>query len=578
MKKIFGILLLLGLVFFGALIYGARNIDSIISDYKPQILDLAKNAVGGDIVLGEVETSIFPETAITISKVGVNGSSLVPNTSVDLISLKLSLISLLKGNLNIHEIALARPKLEIPASKPQSENIPAKTNNQNTKSNSITNSSAQNSSPLNIPIGLNLQSFSITDAEISIPASNLKVSEVHLNTQASFENSLAALENLRIKGKINSENFDVNSGKISFDVSKGSASINKLVSNLSGIITEINTELDSKNLSGNGTLNINANNLNGLYAILKSMNPSFIEPPTVVTNLNVPISFKINNANAEISSDSIKTLLNDIPVEVKFNCAVNKNSFKLFKLELNGFDGPLFAKLNFGLSDKKFNSEYNTKAFSTEKAARAFVGDKLPVKIYGNLDSLDGSTEGKADENLMKSINGNTSFQLSKGGLKGINILGPILDALQNIPVIGSGLRSKMTKEVMDVASSPDTQFDSLTGSVSFKSGLANLNNITLKSALLNVSSNGTFDLSTASMNVSATAVLNPPLVNNLVLAGKDFEKIKNPDGTITIPVIIKKDSSGMQILPDIEKLSKSIAGKVLKDQAKKAIGKLFGF
>jgi hypothetical protein len=577
MKKIIIILTIIGLLFFGGLIFAAKNIDRIIATAKPTIESGLTSAIGGTLSIGDIKTSVFPETAVRINTIKVENSSLVPNITVDSVALKVSFSSLLKGDLNVHELTVSKPKIDLSSHKPEQSKSDSKKVDSKTSTNPDKNSGQKNDSSLtDLPITFNLHRLSIEGGTILNGTQNTIVSDLDVNTGAKFESGIASIDRLKITARVSSNPISVEMSNGSFNPASGQIKTTGLAVDVAGARVNLDSDFNKQTFISQTNLNISANTLSNFFNLLTSIKPDFSAPPVEISKINFPIIIKSEGLNFTAQSSESKLSLSNSEVVSSFDINATTSDIITKKFDASAFGGTITCPFEFNIPDSSIKAPLQIKSINIEPALNA-VAPQLPVKLFGTIVDLHGTIGGSFKSNIIASSNGNLQFLINNGGIRGINIVGKIIDALATIPVIGDALKTKLAPSVLAVASSEDTTFTTLTGSTNISKGVANLSNVQLDSELFKATSSGNFNLNDKSMMFNVTANLKPELVKNLIAAGKDFEKVTNPDGTITVPLIIKSDSNGMQVIPDLDKLAKGAVGKVLKEQAGKALQKVFG-
>ena len=218
--------------------------------------------------------------------------------------------------------------------------------------------------------------------------------------------------------------------------------------------------------------------------------------------------------------------------------------------------------------------EIEIKNIAIEPAMKGLVPN-LPATLFGTVTQIKGGISAKLS-NPVQSALGDFAFQISDGGIKGINIIGEVLKKLLTIPIIGDSLSATMNPSVKNIINATDTTFSSLAGSVSIKDSTLLISSAKLLSEAYDIDLSGTYALS-GDTKISSTLTLKPALAALLVASAKDLEKALNPDKSLSIPVKIEGSLPHIIITPDIEKIMKSTAGAAIKDAAVKALEKGLG-
>lgn len=136
--------------------------------------------------------------------------------------------------------------------------------------------------------------------------------------------------------------------------------------------------------------------------------------------------------------------------------------------------------------------------------------------------TLDLTMQGNTVTALKKALAGNASVSLKDGALKGINLAKSLRDFKTKI-----GLQKN---EAQSANQTEKTDFSELSGSFKISNGVANNNDLALKSPFLRAGGNGTIDIG----NNRIDYLLKPTLVNTATgQSGKELAQVKD----LTVPV-----------------------------------------
>ncbi|HUA34198.1 MAG TPA: AsmA family protein [Candidatus Binataceae bacterium] len=118
-KAITIVFILLGLVFigvFGVLLYAYFNLNSIIADNQGRVLAAVSNALGRDVQAGAIKASLGWGVSAEVSDLKVADDPAIsqqPFIQADTVSAKLNLMPLLSRHLDITEVVLEKPVINV---------------------------------------------------------------------------------------------------------------------------------------------------------------------------------------------------------------------------------------------------------------------------------------------------------------------------------------------------------------------------------------------------------------------------------------------------------------------------------
>ncbi|MEZ4753972.1 MAG: AsmA family protein [Bdellovibrionota bacterium] len=295
MKKVLIISILALILIVGCIFsYLAINSDSILASFKPQLEKLASEKLESKVALGKLSLSVFPETSIKIDKLTMTqpGSE---KLSLNNITLDVSLLPLLSKKLQINEFKLDKPIIKIISTGQETYIAGLKPSKKNKASKATKNELVEADSTSDLPLDLNLKSFSINDATLElIDKTQGKVKQItNINLDSSLD--ISPVNN---SAKLHSDaNFKIQNETLrsEFDLTTSSKLIDIPVIELDGFGGKINGKatIGLKGVKA-VTANVNALELNAAKAF-DSLNPEkagMIEGILNTFNLNLEGSAK----------------------------------------------------------------------------------------------------------------------------------------------------------------------------------------------------------------------------------------------------------------------------------------------
>ena len=111
MKKLLialGVLLLLCIIGLGIAAYSA---ESLVKKYKPDLEQIASDALKAPVALGDIGVSVFPSAKVAVSQLTIGKTASAPGLQLKDLLLRVNLFALLGGSLQISELSLDSPSI-----------------------------------------------------------------------------------------------------------------------------------------------------------------------------------------------------------------------------------------------------------------------------------------------------------------------------------------------------------------------------------------------------------------------------------------------------------------------------------
>lgn len=189
------------------------------------------------------------------------------------------------------------------------------------------------------------------------------------------------------------------------------------------------------------------------------------------------------------------------------------------------------------------------KLTTTAIEAYPFLRDAAKFeRIEGGLDfSLDMTTSGKSEAELVQALNGATKFAFNNGAIRGINIA-------KSMRALTSGALSGW-----NTAPTEKTDFSAFTASFNVQNGIASNSDLTLVGPLVRVTGEGSVDLPAQTLKYR----VNPKIVASLEGQGGAQDL-----AGFAVPVIIDGNWAKPRIYPDIKGFLEDPAAGLAKLQS----------
>ncbi len=634
MKKIILVVLVLVFLAGGALLWVTLNAGKIANQYKADLERVASQALDARVTFGELDAALFPETRIVADKVSVQPKDeSTSGISFDNFTLRVELLALLGGKLDISQISLFKPTLKFinSASGIYLEGLPAPKSKKKQKAKTPPKQS-QSADATNLPaskvevpagISLNLRTLEVRSARIiyADQVNNAEYSVENLNffSSINLESNKINLNDLTIDAKNASAkqqniplNLSVRGNKLTYDLSSQLLDLSGLTFGAFGNDLEVSGKLNAGDMSGEFKLNSPGLNLTHYAALspivpaLQTLNLRGLVTPKLNLNISGANSF---TAQGQILLSDIGLNAGPVPVSnfggvIDLNADQNKQMLRASKLKLSlgsnqsslsfeavnskqkaglselvfeGFGGS--AKLSGALQHTDampFDARLDVAGLQLEPMVNLVMPDS-PATLTGRLESFAANIEGSLSApDLMKALLGKFSITLKDGELKGSNIAGKTLLAITDLPFLSDNLYSRVPAEQREQLKSENTAIESLTGNFSIANGFMSTSNLNLLSTIFQLDSKGSIGFDT-SIKFDSKIIYSELFSQAMISTTKELKALTDSKGRMVFPINLKGKGSSITVLPDMEEILKLLATNTLKEEAGNLLEGLLG-
>lgn len=529
------------------------NANSLLALVKGKLESLASSALGIKVEFGEMKVQLFPDTHFKIKalKVGEGG-----DVSLKDIELHTRLLPLLKKQIEIDELTVDSPSLTFVKNE---EGVSLKGLPKKKKAGSAHEASAAPHDRTSEKTAVKEEGRSVFFALKGVYVNGARITFVDEQSGSTYVFS---------KGRINSR-MNMSGDELNVPEVEASAEFQeKFPVEISS--RDVVYNLASGHYSAKGTLK-----LEDFEADLKAYS---------LTSLNGSIEFDANEQRQRVETKGLKALLNKTPLTIDAAADIKDGGAEFGDVTLKMFSGETAARGNIGFAQPRpFQFLLNTKGLNAGQLLAMFAPQ---ASLYGTIKDFHFNGKGEAGGDIKNNVTGAGAFEVIDGGLRGVNILGTVLGAVNNLPIMQGSLLSNLPPDQQRAANSPDTAFSDLRADLTAGGGWLQVRNGSLQSDLFRLVADGRISFD-ADLDLRASIILSPELSKNLAERVKQIEKILAPDRSLTIPLKISGKGKKVVIIPDMEGLARLGAEKALQEQAgklldkalgKKGLGKLFGF
>ena len=625
-KKIIITLSVILLLVVGGFIFLAMNLNTLAAKFKPELEKIASDAVKMPVSFGTFNASVFPNTKISIDelKVGPDASSFKLNN----LALHVKLSALLSRKLEITKLSVDSPEVTViktkdgieiaglpkPAAAEEKASLKLPVEE---KEKSAAGKEKSESAP-SAPIGVKLQSIAINDARLIlkgfVAGKDLAVSKINFGSSVDLAGSDINISRLSLSALIfEALPLAISSENIKFNLAGGDLSVPDLKIKINQDVISISSEANINKLSSE----VRVTSAQGvdIGRLIKSL-PDFLPPAAAelnllgkvkpdiklkaagndmnfdgviglsdfsavsgnfkVSELGGDIKFGGNALTQNISIEAIKLALNGQPVSIGLQSSVSMPRVDISNLAVDAFSGTVTTKGNIILEDSPvFTLNKDISNINIEEALQALNPDQ-PAMLGGTLEKVSANVKGRLDENLTKNLNGSLYFSLVNGTLKGVNIGGDVLKAVNNIPFISGSLYEQVGETNKRYFSGENTEIQSCRGNFVIANGSVTTRDLKLVSPAYNLDADGRIGMD-ASLDLNATISFAPDISEAIVQRVKELNNALDAGRRLNIPLTLKGQAPKIVVLPNTKKLLELGAKAAIRDKAGQLLEKKTG-
>lgn len=269
--------------------------------------------------------------------------------------------------------------------------------------------------------------------------------------------------------------------------------------------------------------------------------------------------------------------LNDAPLQFDLRGKFSPQLVELTQARLRAFGGTAVISAT-GELNKSISSSVTLKNIDLPSML-AVLKPELAKNLTGSLAefSADMTTNFSSAE---ATLSGDGAFLVSKGGIKGVNLVAPAVRALERaVPVAskGSGGEGNMLSPAEQAAlDSTDTTFDLLKGAFTASDHSILLTSCSLTNALVDLTAKGSISAKTY-LNLQSSLLLSPRLSAMLAARNSTLKKVFNENKRIEVPILVRGVPSELTVVPDVRKIAEHALKAELADKVDRALGKALG-
>lgn len=244
-------------------------------------------------------------------------------------------------------------------------------------------------------------------------------------------------------------------------------------------------------------------------------------------------------------------------------------------LKLDAYGGSLSARGEVKLAAMpEFEVTADTQDLDLEQALRAQkakAADTVRGRLTGKL-SLSGRGSGFAQ--IKPSLNGQGRVVVSGGRLIGVNVAAQALRKISGIPQLGTLVSPALMERHPELFKNPDTDLKSASLSLRLEGARISSRDINVESTDYTITGEGWFDMD-RNIDLAAQLMLSREFSGELRAEKKNVVYLMNPQGQVTIPLVIRGALPKPSVLPDVQSLIQRAAAHAVEKQGEQLLERL---
>ncbi len=619
MKKLLIALAVIALIVIGVLTWAVMNANSLAEKYRPELEKIASKALDTPVKLGKLEASLFPSPAIHAAQFSVGADEKNAGLTLKNLALALKLMPLLGGSLTIQELSLVEPEITLRKDSDgiQIVGLPKKQPQQSRVEKPSETTPPATSDAAAVPGGLavSLERLKIADARIvfedSITSKRYSVDKATLESKVVLKGSLIEVPELTLTALLmNKIPLKATGQSISFDSKSGKAALPKFEAVLLGNTIDLsgNYEVLSKNgsitlgtktglalaslsaleefvpkisefgLSGSVIPTIQATLLENSYSAngkIDLANISAKAGAILVSSLTGSLMVSADPQQQKTSSNNIALKIGPEAVAADLEVAHANSIVRLSKFFVKAFAGDVTVQSNLAIDSKKFDAIVDISSLNLERAMKALKPDS-GLSVSGTLSQCKVDLRGTLGASLLSALSGKGNIALKDGTLKGVNLAGSVLRAVNGLPFLTGDLLASVPAKERSAIESPDTVIRSLSANFTIGESTLQTPNLVLESDLFGLDADGNVGFD-SELDLHATMRFSQEFSKRMVERNKNVAVLLDGQGRLIIPLTLQGKPPKILFYPNMKKLAETGAKQALEKSAGKLLEKALG-
>jgi hypothetical protein len=624
-KLLIGFLLLVLLV-GGVFTYLIMNAGSIAKSYKPEMEQMASDALGSTVKLGDFSVKLFPNASIVIDSVTITDPARSEeNLTLENLFLSIELMPLLSKKVSITEMGLENADITFYmeedgiflAGLPRAEagdSTSSKPSGATTETAEPSTSAASE----DIPITVDLKSFRLKNMSIlvkdMIADTEYTLTDLDVDASLRFEDNTALLDTLKGDARA-MDAFDIafNSTGASYDIPTGTINLGTMAMDSMGSEIAMAGSLNPNDPEQHITISSNDVDLEKLepffgvfapdaneYGLKGTIKPDLtfaltptgfnadgtidvsgvtagIENLVTIAELGGSITVDADEKLQVAKAEGMNATLNDSPIGIGFNSEITEKDGKVSPATMTAFDGTATTTVGLDFTDEAlpFNANLTIEKMQVDQLVPAFAPD-MPFSVTGTLETVKSNVTGVLDETMMASIKGDMSMRMSDGLIKEVNLGSQVLGSVKDIPFVSGALLSIVPAEMQAFIEKDHTVLESVSGSFALADEIMTTDDLQIVSDFFALDATGTIGFDT-NLNLESVISFNKDFSAKMVEETKELSTLLDDQGRLSFPVKVSGIAPDLTVVPNVQDLLKGAAKNAVKEEATKAVTDALG-
>lgn len=580
MKKFLLITLSIVIIIVSLCLVLAYKANSIVTHFKPTIENQLSQIINDKVSIEQISLSIFPTTILKLDQVQIGETKRI-SSNLSGIELKLDLIKLLKGSLELSNLTLNSPTITVVKSEGSYKISGLSNSAKKPATKSPDQAKIKPQTKNEKPIKINLEDLSINNATINLQDQNKDlrnlVNNLNLRSKLKISTNQITLEQIKLDAEIEKTADLRATGNCSLINSQPELNLNLFLSKFNpNYLLETLSIANPTQIKETTDIELDlSGKLSQLQALikLKESSQKILINNFEFSKISSILNLSKNQNDLQIKTSNLKLKLNDAEINSKLEVDFG-NNLKISKSTIELFSGSISPDLILNNSSKKFELKLQASNLELDQAIEAILRKK--DLFTGRLSKLNLNLNGYFNQQLKESLNGVISLKIENGLLKNTNIAASVLNSLNSLEFIKLDLASNLPQDLRNEINSPDSKFDSISGSFDLATANLHTNDFLISSPLFQLSAAGQISLD-SDLNLQSKISFNPKLSKHLVSKVKELENFLDQRQQLELPLIIKGTITQPKVLPDSEMIINTAGRKIFEKKAGKALDKLLG-
>lgn len=583
------------------------KIGAIVATYKPQIQRTISDAMGAQVILGDISVSLIPTTTLSVESVTVQttagGTS---ELSVGSIKAKAALFPLLSRRVEISSIEIHSPRATL-VKDASGVSVRGVTPRQSLQKRVAPSSDSSQSSPQGEGFSVNVQAIEVYGGAVRLEdqISNKSYTLDSINLRSSIalqQDTLLLSEGSLDLRALKRHKLELAYSEISFNQSDGSVNINTSTLRTPGGDIALSGAL--KTTQGAGSMQLSSTSLNiaPLLPLLTALSPTMppheaagsltvkmeigLQGPNVqkltgtiglkgvayaapnaskISGVNGTVAISGSPSNLTLTTTGLGLLIDNSPLQLSLSSRITPQEISLTSCKVVGFGGELTLPSTLSLGQQPtLKTTPVGRNLSISQILR-IAAPSIAESIQGTLRSFDGQFTDMALANPSQTVAGSGAVVIKDGVLKGFNLANQVMSNVEGLPFISGNLRKRVPPEFEKYFASPDTVIRDLNATFTISRGVLQLSELRVLADVFSLTSQGSVGLD-GQLNLRAAIAFDPDLSNAITNRVLEMKPLLNKDGRLSIPLLVKGKAPSVAVLPDVTDLAQRAAVGTIRE------------